>query len=150
MTMNEVLRHWDTVRAGLVETVGLLRDEEQNFRPFTRARNVREMVLHIGHEEQIEFNHGLSQTLPNVPPEPDPASYPDRAALLGWLEAVHAPNRAFLSALGDEGLNRIIHTPWGSEPSVLDMVDHMIDHELHHRGELSLVVGLLGREGLNA
>ena len=30
------------------------------------------------------------------------------------------------------------------------MIEHMIDHEIHHRGELSLILGLLGREGLNA
>ena len=27
---------------------------------------------------------------------------------------------------------------------------HVIEHEIHHRGELSLILGLLGREGLDA
>jgi uncharacterized damage-inducible protein DinB len=30
------------------------------------------------------------------------------------------------------------------------MIGHLIEHEIHHRGELSLILGLLGREGLNA
>jgi uncharacterized damage-inducible protein DinB len=26
---------------------------------------------------------------------------------------------------------------------------HVLEHEIHHRGELSLIHGLLGREGLD-
>jgi uncharacterized damage-inducible protein DinB len=26
---------------------------------------------------------------------------------------------------------------------------HVLEHEIHHRGELSLILGLLGREGLD-
>jgi uncharacterized damage-inducible protein DinB len=25
---------------------------------------------------------------------------------------------------------------------------HVLEHEIHHRGELSILIGLLGREGL--
>jgi uncharacterized damage-inducible protein DinB len=30
------------------------------------------------------------------------------------------------------------------------MILHVIEHEIHHRGELSLKLGLLDREGLDA
>jgi len=30
------------------------------------------------------------------------------------------------------------------------MLWHTIEHEIHHRGELSLTLGLLGRAGLDA
>jgi uncharacterized damage-inducible protein DinB len=30
------------------------------------------------------------------------------------------------------------------------MLWHVVEHEIHHRGELSLILGLLGREGLDA
>jgi uncharacterized damage-inducible protein DinB len=33
---------------------------------------------------------------------------------------------------------------------MLEMLGHILEHEIHHRGELSLILGLLGREGLNA
>ena len=31
-----------------------------------------------------------------------------------------------------------------------DMLWHVLEHEIHHRAELSLTLGLLGHEGLNA
>jgi uncharacterized damage-inducible protein DinB len=30
------------------------------------------------------------------------------------------------------------------------MIDHIMEHEVHHRAELSLILGKLGREGFNA
>jgi uncharacterized damage-inducible protein DinB len=30
------------------------------------------------------------------------------------------------------------------------MVWHVMEHEIHHRGELSLLLGMLGHEGLDA
>jgi len=30
------------------------------------------------------------------------------------------------------------------------MLMHTLEHEIHHRGELSLILGLLGRKGLDA
>jgi uncharacterized damage-inducible protein DinB len=27
---------------------------------------------------------------------------------------------------------------------------HVLEHEIHHRGKVSLILGLLGREGLDA
>jgi uncharacterized damage-inducible protein DinB len=47
-------------------------------------------------------------------------------------------------------LTRVIHTPWGATYRLVEMVDHMIEHEVHHRGELSLILGILGREGFDA
>jgi uncharacterized damage-inducible protein DinB len=56
----------------------------------------------------------------------------------------------YVSSLTDTDLGRVIKTPWGPQYRLVEMLDHMIEHEIHHRGELSLILGILGREGFNA
>ena len=148
--VQNLLDRWANVRARLLETVDKFADTELDFRPFPTSWSVRSLMLHIAHEENGEFNHGLTQILAEFPPECDPAHYPDRAALKALLAQVHEPNRAYLAALSDTDLERVIHTPWGGDSRLVAMVEHLLEHEIHHRAELSLILGILGKQGLNA
>jgi uncharacterized damage-inducible protein DinB len=141
---------WANVRARLLETVDKFADTELDFRPFPTSWSVHSLMLHIAHEENGEFNHGLTQTLAEFPPEYDPALYPDRAALKALLAEVHAHSQAYLATLTEADLERAIHAPWGADYRLVEMVDHLIEHEIHHRAELSLILGMLGKQGLNA
>jgi uncharacterized damage-inducible protein DinB len=141
---------WTQVRARLLETVDKFADSELDFRPFPASWTVRRLMLHIAHEENGEFNHGLTQMLPAFPAEYDPAQYPNLAALKALLAEVHAPNQAYLAALNDADLERTIHAPWDTDYRLAEMVEHLIEHEIHHRAELSLILGMLGKQGLNA
>ena len=148
--LQNLVDRWSNVRVRLLETVDKFADTELDFRPFPASWSVRSLMLHIAHEENGEFNHGLTQTLAEFPPEYDPARYPDWAALIALLAQVHAPNAAYLATLTDADLERPIHTPWGADYRLVEMVDHLIEREIHHRAELSLILGMLGKQGLNA
>jgi uncharacterized damage-inducible protein DinB len=52
--------------------------------------------------------------------------------------------------MDERELGRRIELPWGGHTSLGWVVWHVLEHEIHHRGELSLILGLLGREGLDA
>jgi uncharacterized damage-inducible protein DinB len=49
-----------------------------------------------------------------------------------------------------ERLERMIVTPCGARSRLVELFDHMIEHEIHYHGELSLILGMLGREGRDA
>ncbi len=148
--IHKLIDRWTQVRTHLLETVDKFADGELDFRPFPSSWSVRSLMVHIAHEENGEFNYGLTQILPEFPPEYDLAQYPDRAALKGLLAQVHEPNLAHLTSLADPDLERAIHTPWGADYRLAEMVEHLIEHEIHHRAELSLILGMLGKQGLNA
>ena len=150
VSVSQLLEHWRTVRAGLLETIGKFRDEELNFKPFATAWTVRQLMLHIAQEERGEFAYGITQALSEFPPEYILADYPVIQTIQARLEAVHTETLNYLTALRDDDLQRIIETPWGAHFLLIEMIDHMIDHEIHHRAELSLILGMLGREGLDA
>ena len=148
--ITNLLDRWTNVRARLLETVDKFAPSELDFRQFPSSWSVRLLMLHIAHEEDGEFNYGLTQTLPDFPPEYDPGDYTDLAALKSLLEHVHHDSHAYLAALSDLDLERVIHTPWGADYRLASMVEHLIEHEIHHRAELSLILGMLGKQGLSA
>jgi len=111
--IQNLVDRWSNVRARLLETVDKFSDSELDFRPFATSWSVRSLMLHIANEENGEFNYGLTQTLPEFPPEYDPQLYPNRAALKALLVQVHARNQAYLATLTDADLERVIHAPWG-------------------------------------
>jgi uncharacterized damage-inducible protein DinB len=150
MNGEHLLSHWAAVRAGLFETIDKFRDDELDFRPSAASWTVQQLMLHIAQEEHGEFAYGLAQTLSEFPTEYPVHDYPTRAAIKQLLESVHAQTLDYLTAMRDDDLSRVVETPWGARYPAIEMIDHMIDHEIHHRAELSLILGLLGREGLNA
>ena len=76
MDVAYLIAHWEQVRAGLIETVSKFRDQELDYRPFEGSRTAREIMLHIAHEESIEFTYGISQETKDPPPEYDARAYP--------------------------------------------------------------------------
>ncbi len=142
--------HWTGVHRGLVETVGKFREDELNFKPFPTSWSAREIMVHIAHRESGEFGYGINQVLPELPAQYNLQAYETRGAIVELLESVHAQTVAYLDQLADADLNRVIETAWGDRNRLIEMLGHLIEHEIHHRGELSLILGILGRQGLDA
>ncbi len=150
MELEHLGSHWAAVRRGLVETVAKLNDGDLDVRPFPSSRTVRELLLHIAQEEIGERDHGIRQILPAFPDEFDSSRYPDVQSIQSLLEASHHATLDYLDSLAPADLSATVVTPWGPSYSRSEMLSHILEHEIHHRGELSLVLGILGREGLNA
>jgi uncharacterized damage-inducible protein DinB len=150
MQVEYLVRRWNNVRAGLLATIDKFRDEELDFKPFAAAYSVRQLILHIAQEEHGEFGYGIVQTLDEFPPEYHAPDYATLESIKALLQSVHAPSIDYLASLADADLQRVVTTPWGATYRLIEMFDHIIEHEIHHRAELSLMLGMLGREGLNA
>ena len=150
MGLEYVIAHWERVRAGLIATIDKFRDGDLDFKPFPASWSVRQLMLHIAQEENGEFNHGIAQTLTKFPSEYNLRDYPTIAAIQSLLASVHSQPAAYLKTLNDADLGQVITTPWGPRYRLIEMIGHLIEHEIHHRAELSLILGMPGREGLNA
>ena len=66
------------------------------------------------------------------------------------LASVHEETIEYVLNIDDGDLEGEIEVGWGGTYPLIDMIWHVMEHEIHHRGELSLILGLLGREGLDA
>jgi uncharacterized damage-inducible protein DinB len=141
---------WAQVREGLLATIDKFSDGELGFQPVAGGYSVAQLMLHIANEEDIEVGYALARRLDGLPPPHDAAVFTTRASILAVLQNSHARTVAYLESLSDADLASEIELPWGQTARRSAMLMHTLEHEIHHRGELSLTLGLLGREGLDA
>jgi uncharacterized damage-inducible protein DinB len=150
MNTTKIIQFWNQIRKGLIETIGKFSDEELNYVPFEGGYSVRQIMLHIAQEEYGEIQYGITRKLDAFPPPYAQDSYPTIDSIKGLLATVHEDTGRLLESLADEDLSKEIEAGWGGTYVLIDMIWHVLEHEIHHRGELSLILGLLGREGLDA
>src|SRR5262249_7396667 len=64
--------------------------------------------------------------------------------VLALMEKLHAESMEIFSRLTDEDLARKCKTPAGSEIQIAKWLRAMVEHEIHHRGQIFLYLGMLG------
>jgi len=68
----------------------------------------------------------------------------DLPATLALMERLHAESMAIFATLTDEQLTRKCVTPGGGEISTAKWLRAMVEHEVHHRGQIYIYLGMLG------
>jgi uncharacterized damage-inducible protein DinB len=64
--------------------------------------------------------------------------------VLASIDRLHAESLEIFAKLGDEELQRKCKTPDGAEITKWKWLRLMIEHEIHHRGQIYLYLGILG------
>lgn len=146
MSVEIVLSNWHRIRSKLLDTIECLFDEDLAFIPAEGHWSVRQLLLHIAHEEKIEIIYGTKQETREWPTEFQPEDYVTIESIVVLLTEVHGQTVDYLRSLSDSDLDRTIMAPWDREFVIGNMIGHTMEHEVHHRGELSLILGLLGRD----
>jgi len=150
MNVAKIVQFWNQIRKGLIETIEKFADEELDYVAYDNGYSVRQIILHIAQEEYGEIQYGITREIDGFPPEYQEDAYPTIESIKALLASVHNETYRYLESLGDKDLESEIEAGWGGTYPLIDMLWHVMEHEIHHRGELSLILGLLGREGLDA
>jgi uncharacterized damage-inducible protein DinB len=150
MKVEKIKGYWGQIRDGLITSIDKFSDEDLGYIPLENGYSVRRIILHIAHEEQGEIQYGLTREMDDFPPEFREEEYPGLPSIRSVLAMVHAHTIEYLDTLDDQELDNEFEAQWGETKPLIDFIVHVMEHEVHHRGELSLILGLLGREGLDA
>ncbi|MES0359706.1 MAG: DinB family protein [Anaerolineales bacterium] len=150
MKVTKIIQFWKQVRKGLIDTIEKFSGEDLNYIAYKNGYSVRQIILHIAQEEYGEIQYGITREIDEFPPLYVEHSYPTIESIKALLAGVHKETIGYLESLVDEDLEIEIEAQWGETYPLIDMIWHVMEHEIHHRGELSLILGLLGREGLDA
>jgi uncharacterized damage-inducible protein DinB len=65
-------------------------------------------------------------------------------AILGYLDRLDGEAKAIIAELTDADLNRKCQTPAGVAITTWKWLRAMCEHEAHHRGQIYLMLGMLG------
>ena len=143
--------HWKQVRRELIWTVDQFSDAELSYVPFQGSWPVGEIILHIASAEEGWFQYVVRGELSGWP-EFGLEKYSDLESIKKLLNRVHEGTEEFLDGVETPDLERAVDLPWSGNTNTASLgwiIWHVLEHEIHHRGELSLILGLLGREGLD-
>lgn len=148
MKPGRIFSHWAQVRSDLVATIYKFSQEELCFAVTRDSWPVGQIILHIADCEDNwlhgvvrgEYKPWIFYNFPDYPTTPD---------ILEVLNQAGQRTVAFLDGLEESDLDKMYATPGGEQFSLDWILWHVLEHEIHHRGELSLILGILGREGLD-
>ncbi len=149
MDLSQIFSHWKQVRADLLSTIDKFNDIDLTYAPFPISWPVGQIMLHIGDAEEGWFRYAVTRELEQWPERYCLEKYPTKEDIKTALGAVHARTEQYLESLNGTSLAQLVAVPWGENLPLLWIIWHVVEHEIHHRGELSLILGLLGREGLD-
>jgi uncharacterized damage-inducible protein DinB len=148
MKLSAMYSHWDQVRSGLLSTIAEFSEDELQYAPFKDSWSAGQIMLHIADCEE-NWLHGVVQG------DFDPwisyplSEYPSKVDIRRLLDSTRERTIAFLDELTTGDLETIYTSPNGEKYTLRWIIWHVLEHEIHHRGELSLILGLLGRVGLD-
>jgi len=149
MKPEEFYAHWKQIRTGLLATMDQFQDEELHYKPFEGAWSVGEILLHIANAEQGWFRYAMTGEFDEWPSGHTLENYPTFESIKALLKEVHDWTEAAIAGLSIDDYQKVIELPWDEKIHLSWIIWHVLEHEIHHRGELSLILGLLGREGLD-
>lgn len=148
MDPNELFYPWKEVRKDLIRMVAWFSEEDLFFKPAPNCWLVGETFLHIAECEDYWIHAMVRKELP-LDLHYDMGQYPSGRAIRKRLELSHERSMQFIEGLKQPDLAWRFTTPAGETLTLYEILWHVIEHEVHHRGELSLTLGLLGRKGLD-
>jgi len=159
-TVRSYYPYWDAqYRPYLVEAVTAFPAEHLDFKPRPELLTAREMIVHMA-EAEIAWIGGVlggGAIEEWVVPDDDPAQgwrlvvdAPDHASLLARLETCHRPTQAWFDRPTSD-LARVATRQVEGEANLRRytahwILDHVQEHEIHHRAMLNLYLRLLGVE----
>lgn len=149
MKPEKLFSHWRLVRKGLISVIEKFEGSELSYQPYPDSWPVGQIMVHIANAEEGWFRYAVTKELKEWPSQLQYENYPARDKILAVLEEVHAKTERYLGTLTEQDLSSKILAPWDESFPLSWIIWHVIEHEVHHRGELSLILGILGKEGLD-
>jgi len=146
MNAAEYFDHWATVWRDLQLGVAVLHDEQLSFRPAERySRTVGDILRHIINVEQGWIHYVVRRSL-KAWPEEGAGQLNTVRAIQAELTRTHKETLEYLTTVPMDDFNRIVQVPGDGTPKLGWILWHVLEQQIHHRGELFLCLSLLGMD----
>lgn len=145
-----LLKHWPKIRLGLMEIVDAFPEEELGFVPVTGGWTAGRIMLHISSAANFWLHSGILSGV-NVYEQGKSTLeyYPRLEDIKTFLMEEHQRTLTLLKVFDPADWETPFRYPDGHDYRPSWIFWHVLEHEIHHRGELSLILGLLGWPGLD-
>jgi len=143
VSVGPFLDYWEKVHGRTRRVAGCIPADRVEWSPKAGRFTLGDIVRHLAAIERWMYAENAVRR---------PSRYPGhgreladgRDAVLAFFEKRHGEAVAIVGGLSDADLKEKCLTPAGAAVSVGKWLRLMVEHEIHHRGQLYLALGLLG------
>ena len=149
------LEYFDMVHGVTVRAIGILKDDDLEFRPRPTMRTAKELIFHIYSQEQIiaeAVRQGsfTSEAAARSSPEVESVAQEVKALstvkdVLAYADRCHRTAQEILRGISEADIVRPVESPFGAYPA-WRYFDFAYDEHWHHRGQFYTYLRLLGKE----
>jgi uncharacterized damage-inducible protein DinB len=137
------LDYYARIRERTRRVVALIPPDRLEWAPREGAWSFGDLVRHLGAIERWMFAENVSGR---------PSRYPGHGteladgydAVLAYFDGMHAEAMDLFRALTPEALQARSTTPGGASMPAWKWLRAMVEHEIHHRGQIYLMLGMIG------
>jgi uncharacterized damage-inducible protein DinB len=137
------LAYYDSIRTRTTRVVQLIPDDAMEWRPGEGRFSFGDQLRHVAAIERWTFAENAAGR---------PSRYPGHgqelasgaAEVRAFWERLNTESRAIYAGLSDADLQRRCTTTAGASLPVWKWLRAMIEHEVHHRGQIYMMLGLIG------
>ena len=147
---------WETYQGHLVKTITPLTSDQLALRAAPNLRSIGELAAHIVGTRAGWFHRaigeGNDETAPMLEWQAPDAPTKSAAELVVGLEATWRLIRSALARWTPDDLAQPFQRERGGQTYTLTrqwIIWHLIEHDLHHGGELSFSLGMHGLQGVD-
>lgn len=137
------LNYYDSARQRTLRVIRHIPPERLEWRYAAGKFSFGDLIRHLAAIERYMWAENV-QGLPSRYPGHGTDLAEGFDAVLAMHERLGAESRAIYASLSDADLQRRCETPGGAAMPVWKWLRAMFEHEAHHRGQLHLMLGLVG------
>jgi len=142
MSMDSFLKHFANIRESTRRVAKCIPDDRIEWAPREGMFTLGDLVRHIAVAERFIWAESVHRR---------PSKYvthgrelaDGKAAVLAFLDRMHEEATALFLALPPEAMDHKCPTPAGVELTTWKWLQMMTEHEIHHRGQIYLHLGML-------
>ncbi len=139
------LDYFERVRERTLRVAAVIPPEHLEWAPRPGAFSFGDLLRHLGSIERYMFAEN-ARGLPSRYPGHGRELADGYQETFAFLDRMHEEALVIFRALGPADLQRRCETPGGASLPVWKWLRSMAEHEIHHRGQIYLMLGLLGIE----
>lgn len=142
-TVNGFLDYYGKVRQRTLRVAAAIPPDQIEWTYRIGKFTIGDLLRHLGAIERYMWAENV-QGKPSRYPGHSRKLADGHPAVMAYLDRTHAESMAIFGALRDEDLKKLCTTPAGSPIPIGKWLRSMIEHEIHHRGQIYLYLGMLG------
>lgn len=141
--MESFLPYWENIRSRTMRVIRAIPPGKIEWSYTEGKFTLGDIVRHLATIERYMYAENV-QGKPSAYPGYERTLAAGYENVIAFIERLHRASIQIFARLTPANLQRKCHTPGGAEIATWKWLRAMVEHEVHHRGQIYLYLGMMG------